>query len=64
MRDIMNKGITEDEIMESVRLIAEAGFTRLKLYFLVGLPEETDEDALGVSELTKKIREVLERAGR
>ena len=63
MRDIVNKGITEEEIMESVRLIAEAGFTRLKLYFLVGLPCETDEDALGISELTKKIREVFRKGG-
>ena len=63
MRDIVNKGITEDEIMESVRLIAEAGFTRLKLYFLVGLPEETDEDALGIAVLTKKIREAFRKGG-
>ncbi|MCC6503431.1 MAG: radical SAM protein [Deltaproteobacteria bacterium] len=63
MRDIVNKGITEEEVMESVRLIAEAGFTRLKLYFLVGLPCETDEDALGISELTKKIREVFRKGG-
>lgn len=63
MRDIVNKGITEDEIMESVRLIAEAGFTRLKLYFLVGLPEETDDDALGIAVLTKKIREAFRKGG-
>ena len=63
MRDIVNKGITEDEIMESVRLIEAAGFTRLKLYFLVGLPEETDEDALGVAALTKKIREAFRKGG-
>lgn len=63
MREIVNKGITEEEILESVRLIAEAGFTRLKLYFLVGLPEETDEDALGISELTKKIREAFRKGG-
>ena len=63
MRDIVNKGITEDEIMESVRLIAGAGFTRLKLYFLVGLPEETDDDALGIAVLTKKIREAFRKGG-
>lgn len=63
MRDIVNKGITEEEILKSVRLIAEAGFTRLKLYFLVGLPEETDEDALGIAVLTKKIREAFRRGG-
>lgn len=63
MRDLVNKGITEEEIMESVRLIAEAGFTRLKLYFLVGLPEETDEDALGIALLTKKIRDAFRKGG-
>jgi len=63
MRDIVNKGITEDEIMESVRLIEAAGFTRLKLYFLVGLPMETDEDALGIAELTRKIREAFRKGG-
>lgn len=63
MREIVNKGITEDEILESVRLIAGAGFRRLKLYFLVGLPLETDGDALGIVELTTKIREEFRLGG-
>lgn len=61
MRAIINKGITDSEIMESIRLITEAGFIKIKLYFLVGLPFEEDSDAEGIVELTKRIREVMKR---
>ena len=61
MREIVNKGITDAEIMESIRLISEAGFLKLKLYFIVGFPAETDDDAAGIVELTKKIKAVLKR---
>ncbi|HBG46888.1 MAG TPA: hypothetical protein DDW94_07860 [Deltaproteobacteria bacterium] len=59
MRDIINKGITGEEIMESVRLIADAGIRRVRLYFLVGLPGETDEDVQGIVDLSIEIRKAL-----
>ncbi|MBI1910983.1 MAG: radical SAM protein [Deltaproteobacteria bacterium] len=61
MRGIINKGITDAEIMESVRLIAEAGFVKVKLYFIIGLPFETDEDAEGIVELSKRIKKAMKK---
>lgn len=61
MREVVNKGITDAEIMESIRLVSEAGFLKLKLYFIVGFPSETDEDAEGIVELTRRIKGVMKR---
>lgn len=61
MREVVNKGITDAEIMESIRLVSEAGFLKLKLYFIVGFPSETDEDAVGIVELTRRIKGVMKR---
>ncbi|HAN09499.1 MAG TPA: TIGR03960 family radical SAM protein [Clostridiales bacterium] len=55
MRDIINKGISEEEILSGCRLAFEGGWNRVKLYFMMGLPGETDEDIVGIAELTKKI---------
>lgn len=62
MRAVINKGITDAEIMESISLISSAGFTKLKLYFLIGLPGETDEDVLSIAELSKKIKGLIKKA--
>ncbi|OGP24582.1 MAG: hypothetical protein A2X99_01155 [Deltaproteobacteria bacterium GWB2_55_19] len=61
MRSVINKGITDDEIMDAVALIREAGFLKLKLYYLVGLPTETDEDAEAIVALTKRIKAMMAR---
>lgn len=61
MRSVVNKSMTDGEILESIRLISEAGFSKLKLYFLVGLPSETDEDALGIADLARRIKAVMKR---
>ncbi len=55
MRDVINKGVTEEELMTSMRLAFEGGYDRVKLYFMLGLPGETDEDVLGISDLARKI---------
>ncbi len=55
MRDVINKGLTEDEILGAVAMVAEAGFRKMKFYFLFGLPTETDDDAVAIVELTRKI---------
>ncbi len=55
MRDIINKGVSEEDLMASVEGAFNAGWQRLKLYFMIGLPEETDEDVIGIIKLGKKV---------
>lgn len=57
LRDVINKGITEPEIMNGCRLAFEGGWNRVKLYFMCGLPTETDEDLMGIVDLANKIVE-------
>ena len=61
MRNVINKCISDDEILSAASLIAEAGFHKLKLYFMLGLPSETDDDALKTAGITKKIRAVFKK---
>ena len=55
MRDIINKGLEEEKILEASRSAFEAGWKTLKLYFMVGLPYEEIEDCRGIGELAEKI---------
>ena len=55
MRDIINKGLTEEVILEGARLAFEGGWTRVKLYFMLGLPMETKEDIQEIAHLCNKI---------
>ncbi|MGL4307626.1 MAG: TIGR03960 family B12-binding radical SAM protein [Cetobacterium sp.] len=55
MRDIINKGVEEKDIIETAKAAVEAGWDNLKFYFMIGLPFETDEDVLGIYELVKKV---------
>ncbi|MBQ8780496.1 MAG: TIGR03960 family B12-binding radical SAM protein [Oscillospiraceae bacterium] len=55
LRDVINKNITEEEIFRACRLAFEGGFTTVKLYFMLGLPTETDDDVRGIAELAEKI---------
>ncbi|MCD4828869.1 MAG: TIGR03936 family radical SAM-associated protein [Candidatus Cloacimonetes bacterium] len=55
LRDIINKNITEEEILRGVRLAVERGWQQIKLYFMIGLPFETDEDVAAIPELVWKI---------
>lgn len=61
MRDVINKGIDEAGVLESVRLITEAGFAKIKLYFLVGLPLEEDEDAAAIAELAIRVKKEMKK---
>ena len=56
LRDLINKRITEEDILETSRLILSAGIETLRLYFMVGLPTEGEEDIKGIISLVKKIR--------
>lgn len=55
MRNIMNKNITEDDIITTLTSAFSNGYTKLKLYFMIGLPYETDNDVIAIGELTNKI---------
>ena len=55
LRDVINKGLTEEVILKGARMAFEGGWTRVKLYFMLGLPTETEEDIRGIAELSNKI---------
>ena len=55
LRDIINKGVTEQEIMDTALAAVSAGWVSLKFYFMIGLPFETMEDVKGIFDLAKKV---------
>ncbi len=55
LRDVINKNLTEDEILSTCANAFSGGWNNVKLYFMLGLPTETDEDVLGIAELVYKI---------
>ena len=55
LRDAINKNVTEEEVLETCRIAFEGGWSNVKLYFMLGLPTETDEDVLGIADLVYKI---------
>lgn len=55
LRDVINKNLTEEEILSTCALAFSGGWNNVKLYFMLGLPTETDEDVLGIAELVYKI---------
>lgn len=58
LRNVINKNITEEEIMRACKIAFEGGYAGVKLYFMLGLPTETDEDILGIAELATKIADI------
>ncbi len=55
LRNIINKGLTEEDILHGAHLAFEGGWSRVKLYFMLGLPFETEEDIRGIAELCNRI---------
>ncbi|MBR3355119.1 MAG: TIGR03960 family B12-binding radical SAM protein [Oscillospiraceae bacterium] len=55
LRDVINKNITEENILSGCKEAFESGYTSVKLYFMIGLPTETDEDILAIGDLCQKI---------
>ncbi|WP_191398380.1 TIGR03960 family B12-binding radical SAM protein [Flavonifractor sp. An306] len=55
LRDAINKNLTEEEILRSCRTAFSGGWSSVKLYFMLGLPTETDEDVLGIADLAEKV---------
>jgi len=64
LRDVINKGITEEDIMSSLALAFEGGWNSVKLYFMLGLPTETIEDVIGIADLVHKIETLYYDIGR
>ena len=57
MRNVINKGLTEEDILEGAGKAFEGGWNKVKLYFMLGLPTETEEDIKGIAHLCEKIAE-------
>ena len=55
LRDVINKNVTEEEIFRTCKTAFEGGYTAVKLYFMLGLPTETDEDLAGIADLGQRI---------
>lgn len=64
LRDVINKNITEEEILNSAKIAKEGGYDGIKLYFMLGLPTETDEDVIAIADLAKKILDIFGRKSR
>ena len=58
MRDVINKNITEQDVINSCTVAFSEGWSAMKMYFMIGLPTETDEDVAGIAELGRKVREL------
>jgi len=63
LRDVINKNVTEEDLLGAVEAAVEYGWRRVKLYFMIGLPNETDEDLQGIGSLVRKVREVGRKRG-
>lgn len=59
LRDVINKGIYEEDILRGSKLAFEGGWDRVKLYFMVGLPTETDDDIRGITKLSSDIVDIF-----
>lgn len=61
LRLVVNKTLKDEDIFDAVRLIGDAGFTKLKLYFMLGLPTETDEDAEAIAWLCLRLKAIMKK---
>lgn len=55
MRDVINKGVTEEDLLRATKSAFESGWSTIKLYFVIGLPYETVEDVVGIGDLAQKV---------
>ena len=63
MREAINKGVSEEQILEGASLVGDAGLARFKLYFMIGLPGEEDDDVHALATLGNRIKERLDAGG-
>jgi len=64
MRDIVNKGLTNEELLRGVKTASEQGWNKIKLYFMIGLPGETDADVIGIAETVSWLKRECWAKGR
>ncbi|MDC0834191.1 TIGR03960 family B12-binding radical SAM protein [Geitlerinema sp. CS-897] len=64
LRDIINKGLTNEELLRGVKTAYEQGWDKVKLYFMIGLPGETDADVLGIAETVRWLQQECRAQGR
>jgi radical SAM family uncharacterized protein/radical SAM-linked protein len=57
MRDVINKGLTNEELLRGIKTAVEQGWNKVKLYFMIGLPGETDVDVIGIAETVRWLRQ-------
>ena len=59
LRDVINKNLREEDLLEACRVAFAAGYNGVKLYFMMGLPTETDEDLLGISQIVRNVQKIF-----
>ncbi|MDQ2647082.1 MAG: TIGR03960 family B12-binding radical SAM protein, partial [Myxococcota bacterium] len=64
MRDVINKNVTEEQLLETAERVFSRGFDKMKLYFIIGLPTEEDEDVLGIIDVGTNALRVGKRVGK
>lgn len=64
LRDVINKNVSEEDLLAAVDAAVECGWRRIKLYFMIGLPTETDDDIAGIGELVSKVAGIGRARGR
>jgi radical SAM family uncharacterized protein/radical SAM-linked protein len=64
LRDVINKNVTEEEILQTAQTVFSLGWRVLKLYFMIGLPSETQEDLEGLVDLVKKIARTVKQSSK
>ena len=64
MRDIVNKGLTNEELLRGVKTAFKQGWDKIKLYFMIGLPGETDVDVVGIGETVRWLKQECQARGR
>lgn len=61
LRDVINKGITEEDLLKSTEEAFASGWSTVKLYFMIGLPTETSDDVMGIKSLAYKVKDIFFR---
>ncbi|MCP9832361.1 TIGR03960 family B12-binding radical SAM protein [Synechococcus sp. JJ3a-Johnson] len=64
LRDIVNKGLTDAELLRGIRTAMQSGYRKIKLYFMIGLPGETDADVLGIADTCRNLQRNCTDLGR
>ncbi|MDZ4785365.1 MAG: TIGR03960 family B12-binding radical SAM protein [bacterium] len=61
LRDVINKGVTDEEIITTCTNVFQMGWDHIKMYFMIGLPTETDDDILGIIDIAKRVKAITKK---